>query len=87
MSMGTSLATRGNVPWSEKLIKALIYSIVAGAVAFFLSTYVDGFADEMGIPFRGELLTIMISIFIAIVFTTMLIGIWKKNYVRSGSLG
>ena len=78
------MVIKRKAPLSEKIIQAALYSILAGVIAVFLREPVDGIIMEMGIPFRGELLTTMISIFIAIFLTTILLGLMARHYARRG---
>lgn len=81
---GARMVIMRKVPLSEKIIQAALYSIFAGVIAVFLREPVDAAISEMGIPFRGELLTTMISIFIAIFLTTLLLGLMARHYTRRG---
>lgn len=81
---GARMVIMRKAPISEKIIQAALYSIFAGVIAVFLREPVDGIISEMGIPFRGELLTTMISIFIAIFLTTILLGLMARHYTRRG---
>ena len=81
---GARMIITRKVPMSEKIIQAALYSILAGVIAVFLKEPVDGWISEIGIPFRGELLTTMISIFIAIFITTILLGLMARHYTRRG---
>ena len=83
---GARMIIKRKAPLSEKIIQAALYSILAGVIAVFLRNPVDEIIVEMNIPFRGELLTTMISIFIAIILTTILLGFMARHYARSGSI-
>lgn len=81
---GARMIITRKTPLSEKLIQAALYSILAGVIAVFLREPVDEIISGMGIPFRSELLTTMISIFIAIFLTTILLGLMARHYTRRG---
>lgn len=81
---GARMIITRKAPLSEKLIQAALYSILAGVIAVLLRESVDEIISEMGIPFRSELLTTMISIFIAIFLTTILLGLMARHYTRRG---
>lgn len=82
---GARMVIKRKAPLSEKIIQAALYSILAGVIAVFLRNPVDEIILGMNIPFRGELLTTMISIFIAIILTTILLGFMARHYARSGA--
>jgi predicted PurR-regulated permease PerM len=81
---GVRMVIMRKVPLSEKIIQAALYSVLAGIIAVFLKEPVDGWIEELGIPFRSDLLTTMVSIFIAIFLTTILLGLMARHYTRRG---
>lgn len=81
---GARMILKRKAPISEKIIQAALYSVLAAVIAVFLREPVDGWISEIGIPFRGELLTTMISIFIAILITTILLGFMARHYIGRG---
>jgi len=81
---GARMVIMRKAPLSEKLIQAALYSVLAGIIAVFLKEPVDEWIIELGIPFRSDLLTTMVSIFIAIFLTTILLGLMARHYTRRG---
>ena len=82
---GARMVIMRKAPISEKIIQAALYSIFAGVIAVFLREPVNEWIMEMNIPFRSELLTTMISIFIAIFITTILLGFMARHYLHKGT--
>jgi predicted PurR-regulated permease PerM len=81
---GVRMVIMRKAPLSEKIIQAALYAVLAGVIAVFLKEPVDGWIAELGIPFRSDLLTTMVSIFIAIFLTTLLLGLMARHYTRRG---
>ena len=81
---GARMILKRKAPLSEKIIQAALYSVLAGVIAVFLKEPVEEIIVEMGIPFRGELLTTIVAIFIAIFLTTLLLGLMARHYTRRG---
>jgi hypothetical protein len=64
---------------SKAIIKYALYIILSGMIAFYMKDSIDVWAEEMQIPFRGDLLVTMIGITLGMVISTVLLYFYDRS--------
>ena len=64
---------------SKAMIKYALYVVLSGMLAFYLKEPLVTWAEEMNIPFSGDILATFVSIAMGLLITTMMLSFYEKS--------